>query len=132
MPRKPCLPASSHTPRSTILSFSHWSWNGATWRSRKDRYDSRNSSCSGSNSVRSYFTALPTGTSGLGNLPPKIYQPDGWFVGARARPRVGIVAETIRVQEQGRVIEFTFDDLMRYHGPGSPGGVANAFKVLQR
>jgi hypothetical protein len=42
------------------------------------------------------------------------------------------VAETIRVQEQGRVIEFTFDDLMRYHGPGSPGGVANAFKVLQR
>ena len=27
---------------------------------------------------------------------------------------------------------FTFDDLMRYHGPGSPAGVANAFKVLQR
>jgi hypothetical protein len=42
------------------------------------------------------------------------------------------VAETIRVQERGRVIDFTFDDLMRYHGPGSPGGVANAFKVLQR
>ncbi len=42
------------------------------------------------------------------------------------------MAETIRVQERGRVIEFGFDDLMRYHGPGSPGGVANAFKVLQR
>jgi hypothetical protein len=42
------------------------------------------------------------------------------------------VAETIRVQERGRVIDFTFDDLMRYHGPGSPGGVASAFKVLQR
>jgi len=42
------------------------------------------------------------------------------------------VAETIRVQERGRVIEFSFDDLMRYHGPGSPGGVANAFKLLQR
>ncbi|CPB79674.1 Uncharacterised protein [Mycobacterium tuberculosis] len=23
MPRNPCLPASSHTPRSTILVFSH-------------------------------------------------------------------------------------------------------------
>ena len=42
------------------------------------------------------------------------------------------MAETIRVRERGRIIEFTFDDLMRYHGPGSPGGVANAFKVLQR
>ena len=42
------------------------------------------------------------------------------------------MAETIRVQERGRIIEFSFDDLMRYHGPGSPGGVANAFKVLQR
>jgi hypothetical protein len=42
------------------------------------------------------------------------------------------VAESIRVRERGRTIEFTFDDLMRYHGPGSPGGVANAFKVLQR
>ena len=42
------------------------------------------------------------------------------------------MAETIRIQERGRIIEFSFDDLMRYHGPGSPGGVANAFKVLQR
>ena len=42
------------------------------------------------------------------------------------------MAETIHVQERGRVIEFSFDDLMRYHGPGSPAGVANAFKVMQR
>ncbi|MFZ0835528.1 MAG: hypothetical protein WAM92_21135 [Mycobacterium sp.] len=42
------------------------------------------------------------------------------------------MAETIHVQELGRVIEFSFDDLMRYHGPAAPGGVANAFKVLQR
>lgn len=27
---------------------------------------------------------------------------------------------------------FTFEDLMRYHGAGSPGGVAHAFKVLER
>ncbi|MDT5008414.1 MAG: hypothetical protein QOH57_31 [Mycobacterium sp.] len=42
------------------------------------------------------------------------------------------MGETIAVQERARVIAFTFDDLMRYHGPGSPAGVANAFKVLQR
>ena len=42
------------------------------------------------------------------------------------------MTETIAVQERGRVIVFSFDDLMRYHGPGSPAGVANAFKVLQR
>jgi hypothetical protein len=42
------------------------------------------------------------------------------------------VTEVIRVAERGRIIEFSFDDLMRYHGPGSPGGVANAFKVMQR
>ncbi len=27
---------------------------------------------------------------------------------------------------------FTFEDMLRYHGPGSPGGVAHAFKVLER
>ena len=39
---------------------------------------------------------------------------------------------TLAVSELGRTLSFTFDDLMRYHGPGSPAGVANAFKVLQR
>lgn len=39
---------------------------------------------------------------------------------------------TIEVVERGRVLAFSFEDLMRYHGPGSPGGVAHAFKVLER
>jgi hypothetical protein len=42
------------------------------------------------------------------------------------------MAETIAVQERGRTIEFSFDDVLRYAGPDSPGGVANAFKALQR
>jgi hypothetical protein len=42
------------------------------------------------------------------------------------------VTETIRVRERGRTIEFSFEDMMKYHGPCSPGGVANAFKALQR
>lgn len=39
---------------------------------------------------------------------------------------------TIQVVDRGRQIAFSFEDLMRYHGPGSPGGVAHAFKVLER
>jgi hypothetical protein len=42
------------------------------------------------------------------------------------------MTETVAVQESGRTIAFSFEDLLRYHGPGSPAGVANAFKVLQR
>lgn len=42
------------------------------------------------------------------------------------------MTETIEVQERGRTIAYSFDDLLKYHGPGSPGGVAVAFKVLQR
>ncbi len=38
----------------------------------------------------------------------------------------------IEVSERGRTIEFSFDDMMKYHGPGSPGGVAQAFKVMER
>lgn len=40
--------------------------------------------------------------------------------------------ESIVVIESGRTVAFTFDDLLRYHGPGSPAGVACAFKALQR
>ena len=36
------------------------------------------------------------------------------------------------VLDRGERIAFTFADLMSYHGPGSPGGVAHAFKVLER
>jgi hypothetical protein len=38
----------------------------------------------------------------------------------------------LTVEERGRTITFTFDDMMRYHGPHSPAGVAMAFKVMQR
>jgi hypothetical protein len=38
----------------------------------------------------------------------------------------------IEVRERGRTIGYSFDDMMKYHGPGSPGGVAQAFKVLER
>ncbi|MGH3930410.1 MAG: hypothetical protein ACRDTF_10590 [Pseudonocardiaceae bacterium] len=39
---------------------------------------------------------------------------------------------TIEVVDQGRVLAYTFENLMHYHGPGSPGGVAHAFKVMER
>ena len=42
------------------------------------------------------------------------------------------MTDTIVVQEGGQHILFTFDDVMRYHGPHSPGGVAVAFKAMQR
>jgi len=38
----------------------------------------------------------------------------------------------LAVLDRGARLEFGFDDLMRYHGPGSPGGVAHAYKVLER
>jgi hypothetical protein len=42
------------------------------------------------------------------------------------------MTEALTVEERGRAITFTFDDLMRYHGVHSPAGVAIAFKVMQR
>ena len=42
------------------------------------------------------------------------------------------MTEALTVEERGRAITFTFDDLMRYHGVHSPAGVAMAFKVMQR
>jgi hypothetical protein len=42
------------------------------------------------------------------------------------------MAGSLTVCDQGALLSFSFDDLMRYHGPGSPGGVAHAFKVLER
>ena len=42
------------------------------------------------------------------------------------------VAESLQVEDGGTTIAFTFDDMMRYHGPHSPAGVAMAFKVMQR
>ena len=39
---------------------------------------------------------------------------------------------TIEVVDRGRLIAFSFEDILDYHGPGSPGGAAHAFKVLER
>lgn len=40
--------------------------------------------------------------------------------------------DTIDVLEQGSVLSFRFDEMLNYHGPGYPGGVAHGFKVMQR
>jgi hypothetical protein len=42
------------------------------------------------------------------------------------------VTEVVTVTERGRELAFGFEDMNRYHGGGSPAGVATAFKVLQR
>jgi hypothetical protein len=42
------------------------------------------------------------------------------------------LSASIEVIEHGRPLSFSFDDMLRYHGGGSPGGVAHAFKVLER
>jgi hypothetical protein len=39
---------------------------------------------------------------------------------------------TIDVLDAGTLLAFSLDDMLKYHGPGSPGGVAQAFKVLER
>lgn len=39
---------------------------------------------------------------------------------------------TLQVRDGERVLSFAYEDLLRYHGPGSPGGVAHAFKVMER
>lgn len=40
--------------------------------------------------------------------------------------------DVVEVAEAGEPIQYTYADLMKYHGPGFPGGVAHAFKVLER
>ncbi|MGH3529529.1 MAG: hypothetical protein ACRDQ6_19800, partial [Pseudonocardiaceae bacterium] len=42
------------------------------------------------------------------------------------------MTSTIDVVDQGRLLRFGFDDLMRYHGPAFPGGVAHGFTVMAR
>jgi hypothetical protein len=42
------------------------------------------------------------------------------------------MTSTIAVLDGRQRIDFSFEDLMKYHGPGSPGGVAHAFKVMER
>jgi hypothetical protein len=38
----------------------------------------------------------------------------------------------LAVIESGRRLSFSFDEVMKYHGGESPGGVAHAFKVMDR
>jgi hypothetical protein len=42
------------------------------------------------------------------------------------------MTSTITVLDGRQQIDFSFEDMMKYHGPGSPGGVAHAFKVMER
>lgn len=41
-------------------------------------------------------------------------------------------ASILRVHEHGQPIDFSYDDITRYHGFAAPGGVAHAFKVMER
>jgi hypothetical protein len=41
------------------------------------------------------------------------------------------MTDLVAVRERGQVLQFGFDDLMKYHGPGSPAGVAVAFKAME-
>jgi hypothetical protein len=43
-----------------------------------------------------------------------------------------VLADPVVVVDQGRELAFSFEDMLRYNGHRSPGGVAHAFKVLQR
>lgn len=38
----------------------------------------------------------------------------------------------LQVVDQGTPLAYGMEDLLRYHGPRFPGGVAHAFKVLER
>ena len=38
----------------------------------------------------------------------------------------------IEVLEDGKPLAYGFADIMRYHGYGFPGGIAHAFKVMER
>lgn len=46
--------------------------------------------------------------------------------------KTATTATCIDVIDQGQLIRLSFEDMMRYHGPGFPGGVAHAFKVMER
>ena len=42
------------------------------------------------------------------------------------------MTQTIEVHEDGVPLAFSFQEMLRYSGPGSPGGVALGFKLLER
>ncbi len=55
----------------------------------------------------------------------------GCGAGGNRLDRVG-VTQSLQVVDGGRTLAFTFDDMLRYHGPHSPAGVAMAFQVMAR
>lgn len=42
------------------------------------------------------------------------------------------MARSIEVEERGTTLAFSFEEMLRYSGPGSPGGVALGFKMMER
>jgi hypothetical protein len=42
------------------------------------------------------------------------------------------VPATLELTDRGRPLAFSFEDVLRYHGGGSPGGAAIGFKALER
>jgi hypothetical protein len=42
------------------------------------------------------------------------------------------MTRTIVVQEREQSLSWSFEEILKYHGFGSPGGVAHAFKVMER
>lgn len=38
---------------------------------------------------------------------------------------------TLTVAEQGKRLDFSFAEILKYHGPGFPGGVAHGFKAME-
>lgn len=42
-----------------------------------------------------------------------------------------VITHTVEVQEQGTPVAFSFQDMLRYSGPGSPGGVALGLKMME-
>ena len=40
--------------------------------------------------------------------------------------------KTLEVMEKGTVLSFSYEELLKYHGVGYPGGVAHAFQVMRR
>ncbi len=42
------------------------------------------------------------------------------------------MSDSIVVDEAGRTLSFAYEAMLSYHGGASPGGVAHAFKVLER
>lgn len=58
--------------------------------------------------------------------------PDPGATGGAVAHSQTVTPARIAVRDDGREISFSFDEMLRYHGGGSPGGVAHAFKVLER